>query len=144
MDFLQRFLSRERPNSGDAHHPSVEETNYANALASLPPGLTVAKISDIGQIRERNEDAYLAVNLTLQNDDGLVPLGLFVVADGMGGHQKGEIASSLAAQVSARHIMQDVFLPFLSSNEENSRRPINEALIQAVQAANLALSGLQP
>jgi serine/threonine protein phosphatase PrpC len=139
MDFLQRFLARERPNSGDAHHTSVEEQNYANALAILPPGLTVAKISDIGQIRERNEDAYLAVDLTLQNDEGLVPLGLFVVADGMGGHQKGEIASSLAAQVSAHHIMQDVFLPFLSSNEENPRRPINEALIQAVQAANLAV-----
>ncbi len=139
MDFLQRFLSREGPNSGDTHRTSVEQPNYANALASLPPGLTVAKISDIGQIRERNEDAYLAVDLTLQNDDGLVPLGLFIVADGMGGHHKGEIASSLAAQVSARHIMQDVFLPFLSSNKENSRRPINEALIQAVQAANFAV-----
>ena len=139
MDFLQRFLSRERPNNGDTRHTSVEEPNSANALAALPPGLTVAKISDIGQIRERNEDAYLAVDLTLQNDNGLVPLGLFVVADGMGGHQKGEIASSLAAQVSARHIMQDVFLPFLSSNEEHSRRPINEALIQAVQAANFAV-----
>jgi serine/threonine protein phosphatase PrpC len=139
MDFLQKFWSRERPNSGDAHHPSVAEADYPISLASLPPGLTVAKISDIGQVRERNEDAYLAIDLTLQNDDGLVPLGLYVVADGMGGHQKGEIASSLAAQVSARNIMQDVFLPFLSSNEENPRRPINEALIQAVQSANLAV-----
>lgn len=139
MDFLQRFLSRERPNSGDAH-TSTAEKDYPAALASLPPGLTVAKISDIGQIRERNEDSYLAVDVTLQNDDGLVPLGLYIVADGMGGHQKGEIASSLAAQVSAHHIMQDVFLPFLSGNEQNgSRRPVNEALIQAVQAANLAV-----
>lgn len=139
MDFLQRFLSRERPNSGDAH-TSTAEKDYPAALASLPPGLTVAKISDIGQIRERNEDSYLAVDVTLQNDDGLVPLGLYIVADGMGGHQKGEIASSLAAQVSAHHIMQDVFLPFLSGNEQNgSRRPVNEALTQAVQAANLAV-----
>jgi serine/threonine protein phosphatase PrpC len=41
--------------------------------------------------------------------------------------------------VSARNIVQDVFLPFLSSNEDNPRRPINEALIQAVQSANLAV-----
>jgi protein phosphatase len=67
-------------------------------------------------------------------------MGLYVVADGMGGHQKGEIASSLATQVSARQIVQDVFLPFLSNDEQSSsRRPINEALIQAVQAANLAV-----
>ena len=139
MDFLQRFLSRERPDRGDTHTSTAEKDNPA-ALASLPPGLTVAKISDIGQIRERNEDSYLAVDVTLQNDDGLVPLGLYIVADGMGGHQKGEVASSLAAQVSAHRIMQDVFLPFLSGNEQDgSRRPINEALIQAVQAANLAV-----
>ena len=139
MDFLQRFLSRERPDSG-ATHTSTAEKDHPAVLASLPPGLTVAKISDIGQIRERNEDSYLAIDVTLQNDDGLVPLGLYIVADGMGGHQKGEIASSLAAQVSAHQIMQDVFLPFLSGNEQDrSRRPINEALIQAVQAANLAV-----
>ena len=139
MNILQKFLSREQPNSGDAHSP-MAEMNYPAVLASLAPGLTVSKISDIGQVRERNEDAFLAVDLTLQNDDGLVPVGLYIVADGMGGHQKGEIASSLAAQVSARNILQDVFLPFLSADKQNdSRRPINEALIDAVQAANLTV-----
>jgi serine/threonine protein phosphatase PrpC len=100
--------------------------------------LTVAKISDIGQVRERNEDAYLAVDVTLHSDDGLDPMGLYIVADGMGGHEKGELASSLAAQVSAHQIMEDVILPFLSGHKEDGpRRPINEALIQAIQAANL-------
>ncbi len=139
MDFLQKFFAREHSSSGDAN-TSAEEKDYPTVLSSLPPGLTVAKISDIGQIRGRNEDSYLAMDVALQNDDGLVPLGLYIVADGMGGHQKGEIASSLAAQVSAHHIIQDVFLPFLSADEQNgSRRPINEALIQSVQAANLAV-----
>ncbi len=43
-----------------------------------------AALSDIGRAREINEDAYLA------NDE------IFAVADGLGGHQSGEIASSLA------------------------------------------------
>jgi len=139
MDFLQKLFAREHSGSGDVN-TSAAEKDYPSVLSSLPPGLTVAKISDIGQIRERNEDSYLAMDVTLQNDDGLAPLGLYIVADGMGGHQKGEVASSLAAQVSAHHIVQDVFLPFLSADEQNSsRRPINEALIQSVQAANLAV-----
>jgi serine/threonine protein phosphatase PrpC len=139
MNLFQRLFTRERRAIED-QNASPAEGVYPAALNSLPPGLTVAKVSDIGRIRERNEDAYLAIDLTLQNDQGLIPMGLYVVADGMGGHQKGELASSLAAQTSARHIVQDVFLPFLHGDEQSSsRRPINEALIQAVQAANQAV-----
>lgn len=45
-------------------------------------------VSDKGSKRESNQDSYL-VNESL---------GLFVVADGMGGHSGGEVASSLAVQ----------------------------------------------
>ncbi|MFH1830094.1 MAG: Stp1/IreP family PP2C-type Ser/Thr phosphatase [Pseudomonadota bacterium] len=44
-------------------------------------------ISDVGKRREKNEDSYLANDV----------LGLYTVADGMGGHLGGDIASGLAA-----------------------------------------------
>lgn len=139
MNFLQKVFSRERPAVEDTR-PTAPGATYPFNLNSLPRGLTVARMSDIGRQRERNEDCFVALDITLHNDDGLTPLGLYIVADGMGGHQKGEIASSVAAQVSARHVIQDVFLPFLSGHDqENPHRPINEALIQAVQSANLAV-----
>ncbi len=57
--------------------------------------LEVASLSHIGQIRQRNEDAmgYLEpVQLEVLDGKG----SLFIVADGMGGHRGGEIASLLA------------------------------------------------
>ena len=57
--------------------------------------LTTASASDPGQIRESNEDAVL----DYARGEGLgEPLGLLMVADGMGGHQAGEVASRLAVE----------------------------------------------
>lgn len=59
--------------------------------------LEVASITDTGQVRPNNEDAFghfEPANGEEQRAKGY----LFVVADGMGGHRGGEIASSLAVK----------------------------------------------
>jgi protein phosphatase len=50
----------------------------------------VGAATDIGQVREGNEDSYLVMD------------PLFVVADGMGGHRGGEVASNLALETIER------------------------------------------
>jgi serine/threonine protein phosphatase PrpC len=55
-----------------------------------------AGITDVGMKRKGNEDA-------LYLDDAL---GLYVVADGMGGHLAGEVASQLVVDTISQHILQ--------------------------------------
>ena len=59
--------------------------------------LDVAQRTDIGRVREDNEDNLLAVapeDDRVRGEKG----ALFVVSDGMGGHARGEVASELAVQ----------------------------------------------
>lgn len=71
-----------------------------------------ASRSEVGNVREHNEDSFLARS------------PLFVVADGMGGHEAGEVASEIAITTMAEHMPQ---------------APDAKALAQAVRLANQAV-----
>jgi len=70
-------------------------------------------ISDIGLVRGNNEDSYICE-----------PPQLFVVADGMGGHVAGEIASKLAATTVSRYIGDNTGV---ANYEELLKQAINQA-----------------
>ncbi len=106
-----------------------------------PSRFEVGWITDPGRVRDHNEDATLVITATHDGNVALPPFGLFVVADGMGGHRAGEVASSTAARVVAHQIVQRSYLPSLLSSERDASHPaLTEALTEAVQAANRAVS----
>jgi protein phosphatase len=146
MNFLQRLLSQPKVDGQALNQKEKQpEADKNGQINHLSPGLHVGKLSDIGQTRERNQDSLYAFTAFLQHDGGQEPFGLFIVADGMGGHQKGEVASALAIRTSAEYILKDIYLSFLNSNSQTSAgRPINEVLIAAVEQANTVVQEAVP
>jgi serine/threonine protein phosphatase PrpC len=83
--------------------------------------LSVAGLTDVGRVRNLNEDRYY-FKLVQSSDEG--PLGLFLVADGMGGHLAGEVAS----QWTVRTLKRELAPLFRPQDPSVTRRLDAEAL----------------
>lgn len=139
MDFLRRALGKDKLMKAEKE-VSVVKSAEATIISQEGLSFLVGKGSHTGKKREHNEDAFFTLECTLKQNGEIMPFGLFIIADGMGGHQAGDVASALATRVVAHSLMRQVYLPFLREEEkDSSRRPINEALIEALSEASLAV-----
>lgn len=84
--------------------------------------LVVAARSDVGMIRAGNED-----NFHSKSDDSG---GIFIVADGMGGHAAGEVASEMAVE-----LLRDQLSALRDLHDRNAA----DKVMNALRGANLAI-----
>ena len=105
-------------------------------ISSSNEHLIFGQSTDVGMVRSNNQDSALSYFFTSRSADQRPDFGLFIVADGMGGHHDGEKASALAVRTVAADVTNHVYLPLLNGDNDADRPPITEALIGAVQKAN--------
>ncbi len=92
--------------------------------------------TDVGLMRDKNEDSIFSFFSTSQTTDSFPDFGIFIVADGMGGHEDGERASAIAVREVAKEMQTQVYLPMLQGQQLTDLPPITEVLVDAVQKAN--------
>lgn len=97
-----------------------------------------AYASDVGRQRTNNEDSAVAFLGMVERID--TPFGFFAMADGMGGHENGEVASNIAVRKMMDGVMRDFYLP----SKEN--RPLGvagetpaEIMVSLINDANQAI-----
>ena len=96
--------------------------------------LHAGRLTDVGRRREINEDSLLVLDSFWTNRSSGHPAGLFVVADGMGGHKGGEIASGMLVRSLARQAVDEWLPAALDATDEPA--VWGDWLVAAIQRGN--------
>jgi len=132
----------------DQGHTFVIEQQQV-AQNAFPDGvhLEAATHSDAGDVRrsEPNEDSTLVLMLQRVHESISEPVGVFIVADGLGGHDNGQVASRMTIALIAERMARELLAgPLASEKAGESAQPFDEdgcvALLKgSVEDANTAL-----
>lgn len=84
--------------------------------------------SDVGKKRDKNEDYYLIKNIC----DNVY---IYVIADGLGGYESGEVASKMASETIVKY--------FVDNYKVGQKNNVKEILKQAITLANNNIYSLE-
>ncbi len=102
-------------------------------------------MTDVGRVRGHNEDAVFVFVGEQASSNAVPPFGLFLLADGMGGHQAGEAASSLSVREASSHLVSQIYLPLLAGTDRRADQPsLTETIREAISRANRQVSQSLP
>jgi serine/threonine protein phosphatase PrpC len=135
----KREAERSRPSRTTTSPCSTTMTTLQKSLPAL--SLEVGVGWHVGKARRSspNEDSLIVLQGLYTSNDRLVPFGLLLVADGMGGHAYGREASHIAIQAVTQAVVQDIFSS--NSAEETDDKRFIDMLTRGIEQANQAICG---
>lgn len=104
-----------------------------------PVGFVATGLTNVGRLRELNEDSFGMVEFVQGSMEHPVRMGLYIIADGLGGYEGGEVASAIGVQAFCGELMSRIMSSLVTASGDRGL-PNNEAILQgmvrAVQSAN--------
>jgi serine/threonine protein phosphatase PrpC len=101
-----------------------------------PMQLITGAARDVGRAREKNEDSLFSHVSLIDAGTTSLPFGLFIVADGMGGHRYGELASEAAVRTMSNHIFGKMYSSIYGIDPQAPAESLQEIMKSGVQKAH--------
>lgn len=118
----------------DSTEPLIKESEQFD-----PHALYAAGDTSVGRQRDHNEDAFYMVTYFPKDGQEKFNFGLYIVADGMGGHQFGEVASQAAVNAVSEEVIGKIFDPMLAGDHIKDEERLHQLLQDAYQSAHLSI-----
>lgn len=141
-DFFRRLfggkakISVETATTAPLSDQQIESILHSQTTRYEMQQLVAATGQSVGKQRDHNEDSLIAITATLAGKGNNVPFGLYIVADGMGGHQFGEVASNAAVRVIAGYILRKFHAYLFTIPTQQPAEPLQEIMEEAVKEAH--------
>src|SRR5262249_15654492 len=115
---VERLISKAIAENPSQRFQSIGELREALTNLNLPVVLQSGHFTDVGLLRELNEDSILALNLTQYFESVQSQIGLYIVSDGMGGEAAGEVASRVTVRAVAEWVTDKLISASLKSTRD--------------------------
>ena len=107
----------------------MTQEDNSNTDSSPQKARKIGMLTDVGQVRTVDEDSILVADLSFGVNSKSSNFHLLVVADGMGGHAKGEEASKIALSAISRSVISELvndtsFTKLLEQGIQNANQDI--------------------
>ena len=122
----------------------LEQKFQDDGTAGVVHYLSAGYGQSVGKQRDHNEDALFSLTTMLSGDTAHIPFGLYIVADGMGGHQHGDIASETAVRAMSAYILRKLYIPLLESPQEPPSEPLQEIMQNGLYEAHKIIPKFAP
>jgi len=141
MSFWKRLFRRTRKPAPDTVKTAPLDPDALGPAQSLRSArrMVLGAAQSTGIERTHNEDALFYMIGRADGQESLPDFGVFVVADGMGGHRSGEVASAISVRTVARKITSETILHLFDEQPPAETPSLQEQVQQALEEANLAV-----
>jgi serine/threonine protein phosphatase PrpC len=142
MNFLKRIFNRwftpkESPPQDRVRTAPLEPITLESSWSlDNQRSIVIGTAQSTGIERDHNEDTLFVLLGNSAGQEMLPDFGLFLVADGMGGHHAGDIASAISVRTTAHRITEGTILRLFENGPVDDTLPLQELIRIALEDAN--------
>jgi serine/threonine protein phosphatase PrpC len=118
-----------------------DQLKTVSMTANLPtsPQLITGCGQSAGLQRDINEDSLYSMSAIMSSESRNLIYGLFIIADGMGGHENGELASVVAVNAMSTYITNKLYLPIFGIKQDQPSDALHELMQNGISESQQAV-----